>query len=129
MWQIYDLPNGSQGKKTVNQVIDRILHNQDGNNKDQQESATQDASSWSEEDRRDFIPYKKNKEDTKADRVRQVNIKTVANNLPDSFQVLGTTKATLYGETEENKFRKSSRTHNNIHGTEQSGHRGRLRQK
>ena len=44
---------------TVNQVIDRILHNQDGNDRDRQESAIQDASSWSEEDRRDFTQYKK----------------------------------------------------------------------
>ena len=87
---------------TVNQVIDRILHNQDGNDRDRQDSAIQDASSWSEEDRRDFIQYKKNKEDTQADRVRQVNFKTVANNLQDSFQVLGSTKATFYRETEDN---------------------------
>ena len=43
---------------TVNQVIDRILHNQDGNDRDRQDSAIQDASNWSEEDRRDFIQYK-----------------------------------------------------------------------
>ena len=80
---------------TVNQVIDRILHNPDNTNRNQQESAIQDSSSWSEEEKRNFIQYRKSKEDTQTDRVRQVNFKTVADNLQDSFQVLGTTKATF----------------------------------
>ena len=54
---------------TVNQVIDRILHNQDGNDRGRQEPAIQDASNWSEEDRREYIQCRKEKEDIQADRV------------------------------------------------------------
>ena len=52
---------------TVNQVIDRILHN-DNTDRDQQEAAIQDASSWSEEEKRDFIQYRKSKKDPQTDR-------------------------------------------------------------
>ena len=45
------------------------------------------------------MQHKRNTDDTSSDRVRQVNFKSgVSNNLPDSFHVIGTTKATFYGE-------------------------------
>ena len=46
---------------TVNQVIDKILHNQDNTNRVQEAAAIQDASSWTEEEKRDCIQYRKNK--------------------------------------------------------------------
>ena len=48
---------------TVNQVFDKILHNQDRAGRGQETAAIQDASSWTEEEKRDFIQYRKNKED------------------------------------------------------------------
>ena len=77
-------------------MIDRILHNQDGNDRWRQELAIQDASNWSEEDRREYIQCRKEKEDIQADRVRKVNFQTIADNLPDSFQVIGTTLSLIH---------------------------------
>ena len=48
------------------------------------------------------MQYKKDRADFQADRVRQTNFKTVTgNNQQDSFLVIGTSKATFYGEREE----------------------------
>ena len=86
----------------MNQVIDKILHNQNSTDRVQETAAIRDASSWTEEEQRDFMQYRKDKEDLKADRVQQINFKTVTgNNQQDSFQVIGTAKASFYGEREE----------------------------
>ena len=51
------------------------------------------------------MQHRRSSDDPSTDRVRQVNFRSgTANNLPDSFHVIGTTKATFYGErTESNK--------------------------
>ena len=87
---------------TVNQVIDKILQTKNSVDRGQETAAIQDASSWTEDEKRDFVQYKKDREDFNADRVRQVNFRTVTgNNQQDSFQVIGTAKAAFYGEREE----------------------------
>ena len=89
---------------TVDKVIDRIRQTKNSGDRGQEtgQAAIQDASSWTEEEKRDFVQYKKDREDFKADRVRQINFKTVTgNNQQDSFQVIGISKATFYREREE----------------------------
>ena len=48
---------------TVNQVMDKILHNQGSADRGQETAAIRDASSWIEEEQRDFMKYRKEKED------------------------------------------------------------------
>ena len=73
----------------MNQVIDKILQTKNSVDRGHETAAIQDASSWTEDEKRDFVQYKKDREDFKANRVRQVNFKTVTgNNQQDTFQVL-----------------------------------------
>ena len=109
-------------------MIDKIIKNQNEAVKTQNaDTPIHDASGWTDKELKDFMPHRRNSDGTSSDRVRQVNFKSsVANNLPDSFHVVGNTKATLYGKrtksngtalTEQRPTHQPSRTYPTVEET------------
>ena len=60
--------------KTVDQVIDRILQTKNSGNQSQEtgQAAIQDASSWTEEERKKFMQYRQDMATFQPDRVTQI---------------------------------------------------------